>query len=186
MKTVVAHLVSASPYSQSRPYEVPKLERELPMAYEERTWRERMHVDSDAHVVIPSTQFKNSIAEAAKYMGEQIPGKGKQNYTKHFEAGVMVTDDLVLPLKRDEVLAERLFVPASGKRGDGKRVWKIFPLIPQWSGQAVFHVLDEIITEDVFLRTLEASGRFIGIGRYRPRNNGRYGRFSVESLQWDV
>jgi hypothetical protein len=38
----------------------------------------------------------------------------------------------------------------------------------------------------VFLRTLEAAGRFIGIGRFRPRNNGRYGRFAVENLRWDV
>lgn len=186
MKTVKAHLESVSPYSQSRYYAVPKLEREIPADYEERTWRERMHVDKSGRVYIPPMAFKNCVAEAAKYMSEQIPGKGKSTYTKHFEAGVLVVDSLVLPVTRDDVAPERLFVPASGKRGDGKRVMKVFPLIPEWSGVATFHVLDEIITEEVFRRTLEAAGSFIGIGRFRPRNNGYYGRFRVKEIEWDV
>lgn len=186
MKTVKAHLESVSPYSQSRYYTVPKLERELAADYEERTWRERMHVTKDGQVFIPPMAFKNGLAEAAKYMGEQIPGKGKSTYTKHFEAGVLVVDRLDLPIKREDVQGERLFVPASGKRGDGKRVVKVFPLIQEWSGVVTFYVLDEIITKDVFQRTLTAAGSFIGIGRFRPRNNGYYGRFRVADIEWDV
>ena len=31
---------------------------------------------------------------------------------------------------------------------------------------------------------LREAGKFIGIGRFRPRNNGYYGRFDVESVDW--
>ena len=47
-----------------------------------------------------------------------------------------------------------------------------------------FFVLDETITEDVFLNHLTQAGQFIGIGRFRPRNNGFYGRFAVDKVEW--
>jgi hypothetical protein len=44
--------------------------------------------------------------------------------------------------------------------------------------------LDETITEEVFKLHLEESGKFIGIGRFRPQNNGFYGRFKVNEIVW--
>ena len=184
MKTVVATLKSVSPYSQSRYHGTDKLDREIPKDYEARTWRERLHVNEDGYVFIPPMAFKNSLSEAAKFMSIQIPGKGKATYTKHFEAGILVTDPLVLPVKKDDVPGEWLFLPSDGKRGGGKRVEKCYPVIHEWSGDVTFYVLDEIISEDVFREHLGRSGQFIGLGRFRPRNNGYYGRFEVEKVQW--
>lgn len=183
MRTVKASLKSISPYSQSRFYEVPKLERELPAEYEERTWMERLHVNKDGNVYIPPMALKNCLSDAAKYMGIQIPGKGKSNYKKHFEAGLIVTSPIILPIKKEDVNGEWLFLPSNGNRGDGKRVKKCMPLIAEWSGEATFYIVDEIITLDVFRRHLEAAGSFIGLGRFRPRNNGFYGRFEVLSVK---
>lgn len=186
MKIAIATLESISPYSQSRHHETPKLERELPHDYEVRTWRERLHVDDNGHIFIPPMAFKNCIAEAAKFLSRQIPGKGKSTYTKHFEAGILVIDPLVLPMKKEDAEREELFLPADGRRGSGKRVLKIYPLIRKWSGEVTFHVLDEIITEQVFREHIEEAGKFIGIGRFRPRNNGYYGRFAVKSVAWSA
>lgn len=180
-----ARLKSVSPYSQSRPYTEPvKGDRETSKDYEKRTWRERVHADDRGNVFIPPMAFKNSLSEAAKFISKQIPGKGKTTYTKHFEAGVLVTEPVPLPVKKDDVPGEWLFLNADGKRGSGTRVWKCMPCISEWEGSVVFYVLDETITQEVFLEHLEASGQFIGIGRFRPRNNGFYGRFSVEDLAW--
>jgi hypothetical protein len=183
MKTYIAELESVSPYSQSRFYETAKLDREQAAEYEERTWRGRMHVDSTGRVFIPPMSIKNCLSEAAKFLSVQIPGKGKSTYTKHFEAGILVTDPITLGIKADDVPGEWLFVPASGKRGDGKRVKKCFPVIHEWKGKATIYVLDEIITEKVLAEHLEKAGGFIGLGRFRPRNNGFYGRFKVTSLK---
>lgn len=191
MRIATATLHSISPYGQSKHHEVPKLGRagtgtptESPKDYEERTWRERCHVDNNGHLFIPPMAFKNCIAEIAKYLSVQIPGKGKNTYTKHFEAGLMVLDGLTLPITKDKVDGEWLFVPASGRRGDGKRVSKCFPVIREWSGDVTFHVLDDVITEEVFEQHLKEAGNFIGIGRFRPRNNGYYGRFEVKRIIW--
>ncbi len=186
MKTYRAHLKSTSPYSQSRHYSkeaVPPKEKEGNNDYEQRTWRNRMHVLPDGRVYIPPMAFKNCLSEAAKFLSLQIKGKGKSTYTKHIEAGVMVVDMMPLKVKADEVKGEELFVPASGKRGDGKRVTKTFPLIPEWEGDVTFHVIDETVTKDVLHEHLVEAGKLIGIGRFRPRNNGYYGRFNVMALE---
>lgn len=184
MHTATARLKSVSPYSQSRHHDTEKLAKELPKDFETRTWRERLHYDADGRVFIPPMCFKNCLSEAAKFLSRQIPGKGKATYTKHFEAGVLVPEPLILPLKKDDVKGEWLFLPADGKRGSGKRVDKCYPVIPEWSGNVQFLILDDMITEDVFTDHLKEAGRFIGIGRFRPRNNGFYGRFMVEGVEW--
>lgn len=76
-------------------------------------------------------------------------------------------------------------MPSDGVAGGGKRVDKCFPVIPQWQGTVTFYVLDETITEDVFRYHLEQAGSFVGIGRFRPRRGGFYGRFRVTDLKWD-
>lgn len=185
MKSYEVSLKSKSPYSQSRHYsdaEVPKLEKEGADAYERRTWRHRMHRDASGEVFIPPMALKNCLAEAAKFLSIQIPGKGKATYTKHFEAGIMVMDPIMLGVQADAVPGEELFVPADGKRGSGRRVTRVFPLISSWTGSTIVHVIDETITDDVLRAHLIEAGNLIGMGRFRPRNNGYYGRFSLVSM----
>jgi hypothetical protein len=184
MHIATVKLKSVSPYSQSRFHDIPRDDKETADDHERRTWRERAHSTPDGKLYIPPMAFKNCLSEVAKFLAVQIPGKGKSTYTKHFEAGVLVLDPLVLPVKKDDVAGEWYFVPASGRRGDGKRVKKCFPVVTEWSGEVTFHVLDDTITEEVFRHHIEEAGKFIGIGRFRPRNNGFYGRFEVVSVKW--
>lgn len=184
-RIATARLESVSCYSQSKCYEVDKLERETPEEFEKRTWRNRLHVDGDGHVMIPPTAFKNSLSEAVKFTPRKGPTGGKSTWTKNFEAGILVVDPLILPEYAEEVPCERLFVPSDGRRGGGKRVWKYFPLIREWSGTVKYYVLDNSITREIFELYLQECGKFIGIGRFRPRNNGFYGRFKVISVDWE-
>ena len=195
MKTAVATLQSISPYSQSRHYMTEKNRGESHRDYEARTWRDRLHALEDGTVFMPPMAFKNCLSEAAKFLSIKIPGKGKATYTKHFEAGVLVMEALTLPVKKEDVPGEWLFVPSDGKRGGGSRVEKCFPVIQNWSGNVTFYVLDETLTQSVnvpgsdeevtaFEYHLREAGNFIGVGRFRPRNNGFYGRFKVEKVAW--
>lgn len=192
--TVQLENMPGSPYSQSRHFGMDPEGQKLTdkngrtiedgNAHEHRVWRLRCHVNQDGNIFIPPMSFKNALSEAARYMAMQIPGKGKITYTKHFEAGVMCMDPLVLPITRDAVDGDWLFVPSDGKRGGGKRVPKCFPVIKQWGGLMIFYVIDDVITTDVFEMTLRTAGSLIGIGRFRPRNNGFFGRFVVKSIKW--
>lgn len=186
MKTAIATLKSISPYSQSRHYtdEIPHLEKEASGDYEDRTWRNRLHSNAEGIVYIPPMAFKNCLSEAAKFLSVKIPGKGKSTYTKHFEAGILVMDPLSLGVHKDSVQKESFFVPSDGRRGSGKRVTRHFPVFPRWTGDVTFYVMDDTVTKDVFEYHLGEAGRFIGIGRFRPRNNGFYGRFEVNKVSW--
>lgn len=184
MKIAVATLSSASPYSQSRHVEETRGETELHDAFEARTWRGRMHADQNGVAIIPPMAFKNCLSEAAKFLSVQIKGRGKATYTKHFEAGVMVIEPLSLGVRVEDVPGEWLYVPSDGRRGGDKRVMRCFPIFHSWGGKVAFHILDETIDEDVFRFHLVRAGRFIGIGRFRPRRNGYYGRFGVDSIEW--
>jgi hypothetical protein len=190
MMRVTVKLKSVSPYSQSRPIQSAKATGEGSDAFEERTWRERLHVDEHGQVFIPPMAVKNALPEAAKFLGESVPGKGKATWTKHFEAGLLIVDPIPLGIEASKVQGERLFVPADGVRGSGKRVWKVFPVIPEWAGTVEINVLDPLLISDIekcakdlsksaLYRHLEYAGKFIGLGRFRPRNNGFYGRFTV-------
>lgn len=184
MKTVTVKITGKSPLSFGKYVQEPKLEKESHADYDLRTWRERMHYDVNGEVFVPPMMFKNALSEAAKYRSEQIQGKGKSTYTKHFEAGIMVTEPMLLGINKDSVQVESIPVPSDGRRGGTTRVVKNFPKIDTWSGVVTFLLLDEIITKDVFERHLKDAGDFIGVGRFRPRNNGYYGRFAAEILTW--
>jgi hypothetical protein len=185
MKTCIAKLKSSSPYSQSRAHITPKLNKEGPDDFEERTWREKTHVNSNGNIVIPGMAFKMALDATAKLLGHKIPGRRNATYTKHFLSGVLVNDDVEIDMKKSEVTGERIYVNADGVRGSGKRVWRTFPLIPSWEAEVTFYIADDTISQEVFEEHLRESGKFVGIGRFRPQVGGTKGRFSVVNLAWE-
>jgi hypothetical protein len=177
-------ITGQSPYSAGRKHSTPHKEKESEDAWEQRTWRERLHTDEQGHVLIPGMAFKLAVESAARYLSLNIKGKGKQTYTKNFTAGVLVPENLVLPVKAKDVACEALFVPSDGKRGGGRRVIRYFPIVPQWEGLVTFWILDPIITADVFDTVLSTAGKLVGIGRWRPANGGMNGRFLAQQISW--
>jgi hypothetical protein len=178
-----------TPYSQSRVYEVDREQGEGADDYARRTWRNYMHVTKQGEVFIPPNAFKNCLSETAKYMNIGIPGKGKSTYTKHFEAGIQVVKPVLLGIKAADVICEKLFLPANGERGGKKRVWKYYPRMDTWGGDIEVLVLDETVLQTskttgqpILHDVCTGAGQFVGLGRFRPRQNGFYGRFDIVSF----
>lgn len=186
MKVARFKLVGKSRYSQGKHISAEKKPKESAADFEKRVWRERLHYDASGEVFIPPMAIKKTLEECAKFLSIQIPGKGKATYTKHFEAGVMCLNPVYLGVNKDKVGGEELFVPSDGKSGSGSRVLKTFPYVDNWSGEAEVLILDETITEEVFTSHLKQAGQFIGLGRFRPRNRGYYGRFVPENLTFET
>ena len=185
MLTISVKLTGVAPYSYSAPIQSKKNTGETGDAFEDRTWRERIHKDADGMAFIPPQAIKNCLSDVAKFLSESVPGKGKATYTKHFDAGIMVIDPLPLGVKAADIPGERLFVPGDGRRGGGKRVWKTFPILTKWSATATIYVLDPVLIDkpEKIEEYLGHAGKFIGLGRFRPRNNGFYGRFEVSEFK---
>lgn len=187
MKVAIARLKSVSPLSMSKPIASVKNTDEPHDVFEERTWKERMHVDKKGELFIPPNALKNMLAEVAAYLSESIAGKGNQRYTKNFAAGTMVVKPLLLGIKASTIKPERLFVSAKGERGGRKRVWKNFPLIPEWETECEILIFDPILEArlEKVCEYLRHAGKFIGFLRFRPRNGGYYGRYDVSSFVVD-
>jgi len=171
-----------APYSASRAHEAPKLSKETPDAYEQRTWREKAHIEN-GRVVIPPMAFKFAVDRAAKLLGRQIPGKGKATYTKFFESGVIVFEAVDIA-SEEAIQLERVHANADGIRGSGKRVWRNFPRVDEWGGWVQFHVIADEIIPEVFEEAVRYAGVAVGLGRFRPERGGFFGRFTVNNFDW--
>ena len=183
MYKMTCDLIGKTPYSCSRPIESIRDTGESHDAFEQRTWREKIHRDANGEAFIPPMALKNCLADVAKYLSESVPGKGKATYTKHFEAGIIVMDPMMLGVQADDAPGERLFLPSDCRRGGGRRVWKTYPKFDPWKVHATIIVMDTTITPEKLEEYLRYAGDFIGMGRFRPRNNGFYGRFDVANVE---
>lgn len=186
MRTLTATLESISPYSQSNFFASEPEPKESKGAFEARCWREKMHVDSEGYMVIPPMSLKYSVDEACKRLALQVPGEGKTRYTKYLEAGYFVSSPPRTNWKADDVQGEWLMQDPNGKKGKagGARVRRCFPTVPSWTATVEFVLLDDKITKEIFMQCLESAGLFVGIGRFRPENQGYYGRFKVKEAAW--
>lgn len=184
MITAIATLESIAPYSSSRIHETPKLEKESYDAYENRIWREKGHYTETGEMFIPPMAFKFALSAASRYLGEKIPGKGAATWRKHFEGGVLCMTPVLLGIQKDDLTCETFWMNADGVRGSGTRVKRTFPVVPHWRANVEFVIIDRTITEPVFTRYLAETGKFIGVGRFRPEKGGFYGRFKVLNVKW--
>jgi hypothetical protein len=160
------------------------LPKEGPDEFEQRTWREKCHTNGSSEIVIPGQAFKMALDDTTKLLALKIPGRRNATWSKHFKSGVLVAEDVPIGVRKEDVRGERIYCNADGVRGSGKRVWRIFPVVDNWEGVVTFHIADDLITKDIFEQHLRESGKFCGIGRFRPQSGGTKGRYAVVSLKW--
>lgn len=192
-QTCIMTIEGVSPYGPGRMVMEARKAKETPDEHERRCWRMRIWTDAQGRVTIPAMAMKLAIEAACKRLGEQIPGKGKATYTKHFTAGLLSQEDAVLyhddgktAWTATEAPGVWRFVPSGGDRGGAKRVLKRFAEFPPiWKATFNVQVLDDAITRDVFERSAIEAGRFVGLGRFRPASGGFNGRF-IPAFKWEA
>jgi hypothetical protein len=185
--TVISvELKSLSPYSQSKFHQTPKLtDKELPDKYEERTWRNRVHLNERGRVILPGMSFKKSLVGAALLSKKKITGKGQATWNQHIISGISPLTDLETDLVIEDILPEWIHCDAQGgAKGVKTRVLRCYPLIKSWHGVVEFINFDPLITQDIFTEFLMEAGLLIGVGRFRPANGGTKGRFKVIHVEW--
>jgi len=184
---VEADLESAGPLMFGKKFVSERAEGETSMAFEERCWRERMHVNERGDVYIPAIALKKTLRNTATYLSEPIPGKGKATYSKHFRSGILVTSRIELGIKAKDVKGLKLNVPAQPQRPNGPKVDRIFPVIEHWKGHAELIVTDPILISSMpkVEQYLVFSGKFIGLLSMRIGNGGEFGRYAVKNIRYE-
>lgn len=187
IRTAVVTIEGIAPLSQSNFFSSEKRKDESHEEFEKRAWPERMHVNADGFVYVPGRAFKYAIDEAQKRRGTKTgKGGGKETFTKFFQAGVDVAGDLTLKTKASSVKPIPIMASARGQKGKdaGTRVRRLIPTIAKWGGVLEIIVLDDTIPADELEKTLDDAGLFVGVGQFRPENQGSNGRFVVKKVEW--
>ncbi len=187
MKTYEAVCVGVSELFFGAPLYEKKGKNETHEQFDERTWPLKVN-NVGGKCFIQPFAIKNGLESAAKRIGLPVPGQGKATFSKLFRQGILITDRCWLSIDGRQMNLEKdirplkLFVPADGKRGSGKRVFRTFPTAGDWAFSATIHVVDPKIDESILESHLVEFGQFIGVGSMRVENGGIAGRFKLESL----
>lgn len=186
MRTAIFHIEGISPYSFSKPHNVPKEEKETADEHDKRTWLEKAYADPETdEAFIPGTAFKFAVAEAAKRLSIKIPGKNKQTYTKNMLSGIICANPVMLGIKRTQLRPEDVYCHSNGQRGPGTRVFRRFPVTPKdWKSELQVDVIDDEIPKHIVERCVEEAGNLLGVGRFRPATGGYLGRWKVNKVEW--
>ena len=189
MQIATVTIEGISPYSQSRFHDPQAIGKESKDDLERRTWKERVHLNSEGLPFMPPMALKKALEGAAPYLGT-IKGQGKATYTKRIKSGILITDEIELRKGKrrataDDFEGEWLFLDANGKPG-GTRVKRCMPrLLAPWTAKATIYIVDEILTEDVIEKALTDAGMLVGVGRFRPAVGGFYGRFRPVDVKFN-
>lgn len=181
--------IPGSPYSQSAMHDTPMLDRETHEDFDIRTWREKCTTNGNGEVCIPAMGLKQAIDSAAYKLGVKVPNRRGATFKNFFTSGYFCDNDAPLVngkgfWTKDEAELIIINAHADGRRGSGTRVKRRFPQFPTWSATAEFTITDDIITREIFEHHVKAAGMIVGIGRFRPENGGKNGRFRVEEFEW--
>lgn len=180
--------IPGSPYSQSAQHGTDMLDRETHEDYDIRTWRDKCTTNDQGQVCIPAMALKQAIDTAAYKIGMKVPNRRGATYKNFFASGFFCNADVPIAngkaLTKGDAIMQKINANADGRRGSGSRVPRRFPEFAKWGGVAEFTIVDDIITQDVFEHHIKVAGMIVGIGRFRPENGGKNGRFRVVKLEW--
>jgi hypothetical protein len=185
MKTVIVELKSLTGLVFGQPVFEEKITGESGEAFEERTWMQKLHEDKNG-VFIPSFALKKALVNSAKYLQQSVPGKAKATYTKHFMAGVIVAEPIYLGKEaKNKIQKLRLFLPSNPKTPNGPRVWRNFPLLPEWQGTTTILLTDPLLEDkpDKVKEYLVHAGQLVGLLTLRVGNNGLFGKFEIVNFK---
>jgi hypothetical protein len=137
------------------------------------------YIDMKNQYYIPAEHFKQSFIKGGSFVKSKV-GNGRKSM-KNIVAGMwrIREEGVVLP-KFDEV-----FSRSAVNKNNKARVMVHRPKWNEWGAEFTLLIDDDAkngITLDTIEQIISYSGRYLGIGSYRPEHTGEFGRFEVVSL----
>ncbi len=134
--------------------------------------------NSDDELFIPAEQIRGSLINAGTMHKAKV-GNSRKSMKNIVAAMFFIDQDEVLITPQEYTIDKRSAV----NRNIKARVIVIRPKWKQWETEFVLNVDNDTITDETIRNIIEDAGNYIGIGSFRPTNNGMFGRFSVEEFE---
>ena len=125
---------------------------------------------------IPSEHIRGALINAGAMVKSKV-GNSKKSM-KNIVAGMFFIDEPKLRLPSNYVIDKRSAV----NRNIKARVISIRPKWESWDAEFTLLVDNDTITQSTIKEIITQAGNFIGIGSFRPTNNGMFGRFDLEKI----
>lgn len=133
--------------------------------------------NSEGKCYIPSEQLRIAFIQGGGYL------KSKVGNSKRSMKGVIAA---ILQISPEEMLLPNFNLidkrSAVNKNIKG-RVMVIRPKWTEWAAEFDMILDNGTITKETIEELITTTGNYVGIGSYRPTNNGYFGRFKLVSLE---
>ena len=182
MKQFLVELESVTPYMAHRMDDT-KLEEweknrkliiERPDIAKEDQVRAEFHAYSDSEgFYIPTDQLRGALINAGAMVKAKV-GNAKKSM-KNIVAGMFFIKEEKIRLPKEYEIDKRSAV----NRVIKARIITIRPKWKSWKAKVTIQVDNDTITKETVEQIITYAGQYIGIGSFRPTNNGMFGRFTL-------
>lgn len=186
MKQYLVELKSKTPYLQHRmdDQKLEEWEKNRKLIIErddiskEDSLRAEFHSYNDAEgFFIPTEQFRSAFINAGAMVKAKV-GNSKKSM-KNIVAGMFFIKEEKIRLNKQYEIDKRSAVNRNVKA----RVICIRPKWNSWNGKITLQIDNDTITKETVQQIIEYAGQYIGIGSFRPTNNGMFGRFELINIK---
>jgi len=126
---------------------------------------------------IPAEHLEGSMINAGAFLKSKVGNSRKS--MKNIVAAMFSVYPMQIPLPETWIIDKRSAVNKNVKA----RIIAIRPKWEKWEAEFELHVDNDTITDQTAKEVLEYAGQYCGIGSFRPTNNGKFGRFIVNSFK---
>lgn len=186
MKKYKVIIEGVTPYMQHRMDDI-KLDaweklrppiHERPEVSREDTVRAEYHCyrSPNGPCYIPAEQIRGALIGAGTYVKAKVGGRSKSMKTI-VAAMFMVTPEQI-EIPEYDLIDKRSAV----NRNIKGRVIVVRPKWSEWSAEFTLSIDEDSITIQTITQIIEYAGKYVGIGSFRPTNNGLFGRFNLISI----
>lgn len=130
----------------------------------------------DGKCFIPAEQLRIAFINGGTYLKSKVGSKTKS--MKGIIAAVLQVspEEIVLPEY------DRIDKRSAVNKNIKARVMVIRPKWTQWSAEFDMILDNGTLTKEMITELITVTGNYVGIGSYRPTNNGYFGRFKLVSM----
>lgn len=125
---------------------------------------------------IPADQIRGSLIAAGSYIKAKVGALSKSMKTIVAACFIVSPEEILLP--DYDLIDKRSAVNKNIKA----RVISVRPKWSSWEIEFMLNVFEDTITIETIEKLFHYSGSFVGIGSFRPTNNGMFGRYELVSI----
>lgn len=187
MKNFIVNVKGKTPYMQHRMDDSKlvdweknrKLIIERPEVSEEDVIRAEYHCyrNNEGKCFIPSEHLRSSFINAGALVKSKVGNSRKS--MKNIVAGMFFVEPEEILLPDYDVIDKRSAVNRNVKA----RVITIRPRWNNWEAKFTLLIDNDTITIETLKEIIVNAGNCIGIGSFRPTNNGMFGRFDLVNIK---